>query len=296
MTIPKTVWMFWLQGFDQVAPLVQTCVSSWRENNPDWTVQLLSADNIRDYLDPSLCDTLLASSLPYKKIANIFRVALIARHGGVWADADCFCAKPLDQWIHEAAPSGFFAFRFIEGDRWYLNGEKTLLERFISKSDDRLMANWFLAGEPGNHICTEFWPAHLRLLETAIAARKNSHKAVRKKVVNELRRNAYLSSLMASEVFVTKVGKYPHYVFHYHFARFLRHDPVFRAIWEEVKPYSAKEALVYSKFLGLPVDDSFKNDVRGGGMPVYKFHTRRTAPLQEHKQTRYEWLQENFGR
>ncbi len=293
--VPKIVWMLWLQGFDAAPPLVQTCVRSWERQNPGWTVQLLTEDSLRDNLDSAFCEALFSAGLPLSKIANIARLELIARHGGVWADADCFCAQPLDGWIDTAAASGFFAFRFEETDRWFIDETAPLVRRLLSRTGDRVIANWFLAGLPGNAIATDFCRRHFELLKTALASRKASFGFLRNPIIGLMRRNAYLSSLMGSREFVTRVGRYPYFIFHFHFANLLRTDPAFRSAWVTVPSRSAPAALSFSKTLGLSVDKAFKDAVSGGGSPVYKFHWRRTAPLQSDAQTRYDWLQERFG-
>jgi len=295
MTVPRNVWMLWLQGFDAAPPLVQTCVRSWKRNNPGWSVRLLTETNVRDHLEAGFCDELFAAGLPFPKIANIIRLALIARHGGVYADADCFCTQPLDGWIDEAAGSGFFAFRFEETDRWLLDDTVPFHRRLLSRTADRVVASWFLAGMPDNHIATDFSHRHFVLLKTALASRKPSLGFLRNPIIGLLKRNAYLSSLMGSPEFVTRLGRYPYFIFHFHFANLLRTDPAFRKAWASVEPRSASAALKFSKKLGLPVDQTFKDEVSGGGSPVYKFHWRRTKPLQSGARTRYEWLREHFG-
>lgn len=294
MTIPKIVWMLWLQGFENAPPLVQTCVKSWERNNPSWSIRLITEDNVRDHLVPEFCDELLAMEVPFKKLANIIRLALIERHGGVWADADCFCTRPLDSWIHDAARFGFFAFRFIESDAWLLDDKIPYHQRWLARNNDRVMANWFLAGAPANQITTIFLSAHFALLKSAVNATRAWSRSPRKRLINTLRRNAYTGSMMGSIGFIARVGGYPFFIFHYHFANLLRTDAAFRNAWTQIEKLSARDALAYSKTLGLPVDADFKRAVRGGGSPVFKFHSRHSSPLKEDVQTQFEWLQSYF--
>ena len=294
MTIPNIVWMLWLQGFDAAPALVKTCVNSWERNNPDWSVRLLTEDTVKAYLDPEFCEELFDAGLPFSKIANIIRLELVARHGGVWADADCFCAEPLDGWIHEAAQSGFFAFRFEAAENWLFDENVSFWKRITSRTGDRVMANWFIAGKPGSAIATKFSRQHFALLKSAMNHRKASVGFIRNSIISLARRNVYLSSMMGSDGFVRRVGRYPYFIFHFHFANLLRNDSDFRSAWEDVETRSAPDGLRFSKTLGLPVDEAFKAEVKGGFSPIYKFHWRRTKPLQSGERTRYEWLQDNF--
>ena len=293
--VPRDVWMLWLQGFEQAHPLVQICIQSWRQRNPGWTVHLLNKDTLPDYLDEELCRELFRSKLPPSKIANIARLALIGRFGGVWADADVYCARPLDDWIDDATSSGFFAFRFLEADVWLGDPNIPTFKRLLVRTDDRVIANWFLAGHAGNLMASEFAVRHLDFLKLAIASRKQSVGFLRNTIISLLRRNAYLASMMGSHGFVTRVGRYPYFIFHYHFANLLRNDFEFQRAWARVKPMSAPAALVFSKFLGLPCDEEFQAAIRGkGNSPVYKFHWRRTNPLQRDTLTRFDWLANNI--
>ena len=95
--------------------------------------------------------------------------------------------------------------------------------------------------------------------------------------------------------FIRKIGRYPFYVFHYHFAYLLRTDPAFRDSWVAVKPSEVKDALAFSKTLGLPVDQRFKDAMKQTIPPVYKFHSRRIVALQEGQQTRWEWLRDDLS-
>ncbi|MCT2541234.1 capsular polysaccharide synthesis protein [Sedimentimonas flavescens] len=291
--IPRNIWMLWLQGFEKAPPLVQTCVTSWRELNSDWNLHLLTQETLADYLEADFVEDLFSAQLPNSKIANIARLALINRHGGVWADADVYCVKPLDEWIDQAAASGFFAFRFEEADAWLKDESVPLINRCLARTDDRVMANWFLAGHPNNFIAGEYVSRHLAFLKLALSARKKSLGFLRNSVISLMKRNAFLASMMGSEAFVTRVGRYPYFIFHYHFANLLRHDYQFRVAWEKVEPRSARAALSFSKLLGRPVDAGFKAAIHGeGDSPVYKFHWRRTKALQQGTETRFGWLQE----
>jgi hypothetical protein len=43
--------------------------------------------------------------------SDIIRLALLARHGGVWADATMLCMIPLERWVYEAVgPTGFWMY------------------------------------------------------------------------------------------------------------------------------------------------------------------------------------------
>ncbi len=68
---------------------------------------------------------LLGLGIPPEAISDVVRLELLARYGGVWADATTYCLAPLDEWLESAVASGFFAFD--------------------SPGPDRMLSTWFLA-------------------------------------------------------------------------------------------------------------------------------------------------------
>jgi hypothetical protein len=135
--IPRVVWTLWLQGWEQAPPLVQACRKSWERRNPTWTVRALTRDTICDYLDvASTYPDVDMDAIPAAALSDMIRVALLAEHGGVWADSTAFCATPLDQWIDDCARTGFFAF--------------------ARPGPDRMLSSWFLASE-AHHPLMEEW-------------------------------------------------------------------------------------------------------------------------------------------
>ena len=134
--IPRVVWTLWLQGWDAAPPLVQACLRSWQQRNPTWTVRPLTAENIREHLDLATIypDVNLAGTPPVT-VSDLVRIALLAEHGGVWADSTTFCVTPLDEWLHDHTTSGFFAF--------------------ARPGPDRMLSNWFLASQPGHPLTVE---------------------------------------------------------------------------------------------------------------------------------------------
>jgi hypothetical protein len=107
---PKTVWLLWLSGWHGAAVpwLVLQVAHSWRFHNPGWHVELVSADNLHEFV-----------RIPYihqphikeQAKSDIIRLHLLAQHGGVWADATVLCLQPLDHWLYDMlAPARFWMY------------------------------------------------------------------------------------------------------------------------------------------------------------------------------------------
>lgn len=137
--LPQTVWTFWLQGWDAAPMVCRASLASWQRQNPDWQITALSGENLGDWLPPAVVAAILQHRDFPEISANLLRTELLARFGGVWADATTICARPLSDWLPDQIGSGFFAFGFPPGM-------------------GRPLASWFLASVPGG-LTIRFWRA-----------------------------------------------------------------------------------------------------------------------------------------
>jgi len=125
--------MLWLQGWVEAPEIVHACRRSWEALNPGWTVVPLSEKTAFDILRESeVIPSVSGKELQPEALSDCIRIALLRRHGGVWADATAYCLKPLDDWLFQNMQSGFFAF--------------------ANPGPDRLISSWFLAAEPHSRI------------------------------------------------------------------------------------------------------------------------------------------------
>jgi len=131
----KTIWMLWLQGRDQAPEIIQRCIQSWEQKNPNWTVKCLSASTVQYYIDVSRFIDLENQQLQAASVSDIIRVMLLHEYGGVWADASTLCNISLDDWLQDVVQTGFFAFKLHD----FPNG-------------DRPLSSWFLAARQGNSL------------------------------------------------------------------------------------------------------------------------------------------------
>lgn len=146
--LPRRIWIYWAQGWNQAPPLVAACRRSWIERNPGWTIESLDADTVPQHI--TLVAAIAGKQLSPNHLANLIRLHLLAEHGGVWVDATTFCGAPLDDWLPAVMTSGFFAFS--------------------RPGRDRLLSTWFLAARPGHPLVTgwlERSRRYWRLIERA---------------------------------------------------------------------------------------------------------------------------------
>jgi hypothetical protein len=88
--LPRTIWIYWAQGWDEAPELVRLCRRSWEALNPGWTVIALDGENAE--ARTGMIGYMRGREVPGASIGNMVRFALLARHGGVWADATTLCA------------------------------------------------------------------------------------------------------------------------------------------------------------------------------------------------------------
>lgn len=128
----KTIFMLWLQGFENAPDIVTRCVESWRYYNSDWNIILLDDNNLIDYIKLDEYIDISKKQIEKCKIANIIRCILLCKYGGVWTDATTFCNKPLNDWLPNCINEGFFAFS--------------------KPTNGKMLSNWFLYAEKNNYI------------------------------------------------------------------------------------------------------------------------------------------------
>lgn len=139
--LPRKIYLYWDSGLDNCPDIVSLCIHSWKIKNPNWEVIILNRHSAEKFLSRAA----LTDQIQEAHYADLLRVAILAKHGGVWADATCFCVSPLDNWIQTVvSPSGMFFF-------W-------------RPWRDRMVSNWFIAAVPDHEpialllrISKRFW-------------------------------------------------------------------------------------------------------------------------------------------
>lgn len=133
--LPKIIWIFWHSGLEGAPDVVHRSLTTWQHFNPDHEVRFLTLVDAETVLGVDL-EALFAKltvDMGWAGKSDMIRMMLLAKFGGVWADATTFCLKPLSEWLHdEVRTNGFFCFRRPENVA------------------DREMISWFLASIPGH--------------------------------------------------------------------------------------------------------------------------------------------------
>src|SRR5271166_5830996 len=127
MQIPKKLHLIWV-GDDKKRPTA--CIESWKRNHPDWNFRLWENRELHseNWINKAHINTLMQDK-KWPGVADLMRYEILCKEGGVYADADSYSVRPLDDWLLE--------------NEMFACWEDTL-------SRARLVNNAFLGSIPGN--------------------------------------------------------------------------------------------------------------------------------------------------
>lgn len=132
---PTRVYVLWAQSIDQAPEVVQLCHEQLVRVHARGEVVALDLEAARALVEiPAYVLHKTADDLAM--LSDVLRLELLARYGGVWADATCLALDDLIARTRDQMPAGFFAFT----------------------RRDRPLASWFLASEPGGYV-VRMWKA-----------------------------------------------------------------------------------------------------------------------------------------
>ena len=145
-SIPKKIWTFW----DNPTPpeIVNQCIQTWKNNNPNYEITVLSKENLSRYLpeaDFSKIKHIHGNSS--EKYSDMVRLHILSKYGGIWSDASIICLKPYDDWIPQLQQKngsefvGFYIDSFTLPE--YKNKSPVIENWFFACTKNSLfMKNW----------------------------------------------------------------------------------------------------------------------------------------------------------
>lgn len=128
------IWQLWLQGRNQAPRLVEKCFSSVAKYSQGRSVNVLTAESVRDYIDlPDIIWNKYNNGkgvITHAHFSDIVRTCLLAKYGGTWIDATILLTDNIPQKILEQP---FFAYEPAKNE-------------FYSKI--HIIDSWFLHARP----------------------------------------------------------------------------------------------------------------------------------------------------
>lgn len=106
----KIIWQYWHQGEENAPQIVKKCLASIKKHYPDYQINVLSFDTIKNYVElPKRFYTLLEDKkMSTAHFSDILRLNLLSKFGGIWIDATMYATDELSSEISE---TDFFMFQ-----------------------------------------------------------------------------------------------------------------------------------------------------------------------------------------
>ena len=251
MTVPRKIWFLWFQGFSEAPLVVKKCYESWVKLNPEWEVIFLDQNNLTDYIDPVLPDKKL-NQLSKNHQSDIYRLQLLSKFGGVWADATTLCRVPLNDWLYDYLDAGFFVF--IHETRSY-----------------GWISNWFIAAEKEHLIITKLERKFIAFFRDNSFCLNQQIQKERIKFLGLFLNRKFKTTRFWSSWLIVKLFKvYPYLIFHYMFAKLIGADQECLAIYKRMKNFYTTGDILGQYGLLKPLTDEIKQRIDSQIDPVYK--------------------------
>jgi hypothetical protein len=257
--ISKTIWIIWLQGYENAPEIVKHCIHSWEKHNPGYDIKVLDKNSLFDFIELPAEIDLARKDIPAQKISALSRLAILSKYGGIWVDATVYCCRGLDEWLPEYLSNNFFAFR--------------------NPGQDRLMSNWFIVSDTENIIIktlTREFTAFF--IENTFSNLDTSFGRKVLKHLSPVFNSSVRASLWWHSGLVTKVLKvYPYYIFHYTFNKLILKNRACREEWNSSKIFEADVPHSLQKLVSDNDQDRIKKaleHIENQMSPVYKLNWR----------------------
>lgn len=102
--IPKIIHYCWF-GKGKMPRLAEVCIRSWRKYCPDYEIKEWNESNFDLEAYPYAAEAYKAKR--YAFVTDVVRLYALYHEGGIYMDTDVELLKPLDQFLHHPAFSGF---------------------------------------------------------------------------------------------------------------------------------------------------------------------------------------------
>lgn len=117
------IWVLWWSGEDTMPAMICLCHASKKRHCGNHPLILLNQYNIRDYVDfpAEIWQQYEKGMLRIQHLADMIRVQLIRRYGGLWLDASVFCGQDIPESCFERSLfslRGQSDPRFVSDNQW----------------------------------------------------------------------------------------------------------------------------------------------------------------------------------
>jgi mannosyltransferase OCH1-like enzyme len=100
--IPKIIWQTYKDPFYQLPQYAKACAQTWKDLNPEYKYMYMDDEEARSFILHEFGEDWLEifDSCPVGVMrGDIWRYLVIYTYGGVYADLDTICLKPISEWV-----------------------------------------------------------------------------------------------------------------------------------------------------------------------------------------------------
>jgi mannosyltransferase OCH1-like enzyme len=100
--IPRIIHQIWIQGVDALPDRYRQLTATWTLHHPQWTHRLWDETSLHALLAETVWWPIYEKQPELIARADVARYALLQRFGGVYADVDVECRRPIDRLLDNA--------------------------------------------------------------------------------------------------------------------------------------------------------------------------------------------------
>ncbi|HUR80983.1 MAG TPA: glycosyltransferase [Thermoanaerobaculia bacterium] len=100
--IPRIIHQIWIQGAAALPARYRELTATWTLRHPGWTHRLWDESSLRAVLNGTAWWRVYEKQPELTARADVARYALLQRFGGVYADVDVECRRPVDSLLGDA--------------------------------------------------------------------------------------------------------------------------------------------------------------------------------------------------
>jgi len=148
--IPRTLYQTWRT--EKLPEWANQTVQSWDRLNPSYRHEIMGDEDIDDLVRTSHPDMIAAfdQMQPIQK-ADLFRYLILLDRGGVYADLDVACQRPVDAWVAQYRPRDFHTsdINVVVGFEIVTDAAAVRRHDFAAEFQ---FAQWTMAAAPGHPV------------------------------------------------------------------------------------------------------------------------------------------------
>lgn len=164
--IPRTVYMFWENGWHRAKREAVLSYLTWRDMNPGFRVMPLNGSqmellsNRKMYIPDNVWQNTTVQGR-----SDVYRTLMVYKYGGIWADASLFCNVPVEEWLDLSADD---LISFVR--------RNNLRQQSLYQIDPWI-TSWFLAAPKKSYVISKIFHVITDPKEFYRFSRRNAHAA-----------------------------------------------------------------------------------------------------------------------